>query len=216
MTDRYIELRELVDDLTLPKNVKVQTDHGITWAVEDALLVQLQEAISSTMNRAGGRGSSNSRMILDADALHRFSIIAAQIGDWCRMAGMVATRDPIPDLRAWAETREGKDNTFYIDQMNGWAALIRAKLSPRVNLEWKLPCPECDADEWVNEEGETVPHPILISYDPDNLQSTVKWECRREDCGAVGEGMMAQRMLAFNGETRQGEHATIHTGEVLP
>lgn len=31
------ELLDLIDDLTLPRNVKVPTDDGHTWATEDAL-----------------------------------------------------------------------------------------------------------------------------------------------------------------------------------
>ena len=99
------ELLDAVDELTLPKPVKVQTDDGYTWATEDALLVQLREAVSSSLNSGSGAGGSPStRNVLDGDALQKAAIITSQIGDWCRMAGMTGdqiTRDAVTDLRAW-------------------------------------------------------------------------------------------------------------------
>lgn len=211
MTD---ELMEAVDDLTAPRNVKVHTDNGITWATEDALLVQLQDAITSTTSRAGGRSLGHERMILDADALMRFHQITAAIGDWCRIEDVKIARkprDPVADLRAWhaariqrpADQREGDE--FYIAQMTGWANLIRGKLTPRKKLEWVDPCPECDATHYTEEEGGTVARPVLIDYDPNRPFQSVKWECRA--CGTIREGEFAVRYLARASETR-GEEIT--------
>ncbi|MBT2485798.1 MULTISPECIES: hypothetical protein [unclassified Microbacterium] len=208
------ELLDAVDDLTLPKPVKVQTDDGHTWATEDALLVQLEEAIHSTTGRSGGRSASHTRMILDADALMQFHRITSTIGDWCRMAGAAVTRDPVHDLRAWyAAILTSPDSTeFYLHELTGWASLIRGKLTPRSTLEWLKPCPECNADEYVNEEGDTVRHPVVIDYDPDTPFASVRWTCRA--CGESRAGEFAQRALAYDGETR-GEDVNDN-GVVLP
>lgn len=197
------DLLDIVDELTLPKPVKVPTDDGYTWATEDALLVQLEEAIRSTTGRTGGRSASHTRMILDADALMQFHRIASTIGDWCRMAGAKVTRDPVKDLRAWyAATLKSNDTTeFYLQHMRSWVALIRGKLTPKTTLEILGSCPECDATEWENDEGETIPHPVVVEYDPDSVMSTVKWSCRA--CGASRAGEFAQRALAFDAETRR-------------
>ncbi len=208
------ELLDAVDDLTLPKPVKVPTDDGYTWAREDALLVQLQEAITSTTSRAGGRSLRHDRMILDADALTRFHQITSTIGDWCRIEGIRATRDPVADLRRWHAARIGRPldqrdaDGFYVAQMTGWAALIRGKLAPRKSLEWTDPCPECDATTYTDDNGDTLGHPVTISYYPEHPFQTVTWECRA--CGVQREGEFAARYLARAAETR-GEEDAVST-----
>lgn len=197
------ELLDRVDDLTLPKPVKVPTDDGHTWATEDALLVQLEEAIHSTTGRAGGRSASHTRMILDADALMQFHRITSTIGDWCRMAGAEVTRNPVKDLRAWYVAMLANDGAsdFYLRELQGWAALIRGKLSPRVTVEFLHPCPECAAETWQNDEGETVAHPVQIDYDQAEPFTSVRWSCRA--CGHIREGEFGVRALVYDAETRR-------------
>lgn len=196
------ELLEAVDDLTLPRPVKVQTDDGHTWATEDALLVQLEEAIRSTTGRTGGRSASHTRAVLDVDALMQFHRITSTIGDWCRMAGANVTRDPVKDLRAWHAAFVATETAteIYLRQMQGWAALIRSKLNPRIAMEYLGACPECAADVWVNDDGERILHPVEVSYEQADPFRTVRWECRA--CGESRYGEFAQRALAFDAETR--------------
>lgn len=198
------ELLDAVDELTLPKPVKVTTDTGFTWATEDPLLVQLEEAIRSTTGRTGGRSASHTRMILDADALMRFHQITSAIGDWCRIENVKATRDPVKDLRAWHVARMVKteeSNEFYVSQLVGWALLIRGKLAPPVTLEYLSPCPVCKAETWVNDDGDEFLHPVQVSYEQENPFATVRWECRA--CGTSRSGEFAQRALAYDAETHQ-------------
>lgn len=201
------ELQDAVDDLTLPRNVKVATDDGHTWATEDALLVQLEEAIHSTTGRSGGRSASHTRMILDADALMQFHRITSAIGDWCRMFGASVTRDPVKDLRAWhaASLARTDMSDFYLRELHAWAALIRGKLTPKATMQYLRPCPECAATVYVNDEGDTVPYPVLIEYDPDAPMSTVRWTCRA--CGEMRAGEFAQRALVYDAETRENINA---------
>lgn len=205
------ELLDAVDDLTLPRPVKVATDDGHTWATEDALLVQLEEAIHSTMSRTGGRGGGDSRMILDADALMRFSMISAAITDWCRMVRAHVSRNTINDLRAWyvayTATPGERMDEFYITQLRKWADLIRGKLNPRETIEFTDPCPECREKDWVNEDGELIPNPVVIDYDKTgDVLNSARGSCRA--CGATWQGVWELR-----GMRHAADEMTTHGSE---
>lgn len=193
------ELNDAVDDLTLPKPVKVQTDDGHTWATEDALLVQLVEAVSSSLSSGSGAGGSPwTRNVLDGDALHRAAIITSQIGDWCRMAGAKVTRDAVADLRAWHVAHIGRPDHvdgFYIDQLRKWAGEIRAMTNPPKTVEITAPCPVCGQGEYTNDMGENVRNPLVMTYRPDadNLNRTARVMCRA--CEAVWAGGAAMAEL---------------------
>lgn len=190
------ELLDAVDDLTLPRNIKVPTDDGHTWASEDPLLVQLEESIHSTMGRTGGRGGGDSRMILDADALMRFSQISSVIQDWCRMVRARTSRRAVDDLRAWyvaySATQGESMDAFYINQLRKWAELIRGKLNPRETIEFTDPCPECHEAVWANEDGEMIPNPVIIDYDKTgDVLNDARGSCRA--CGATWQGVWQLR-----------------------
>ncbi|MFJ2506309.1 hypothetical protein [Microbacterium sp. NPDC087592] len=196
------ELNDVVDDLTLPKNVKIETDDGFTWATEDALLVQLREAVSSSLNSGSGAGGSPStRNVLDGDALHKATVITSQIGDWCHMAGMKGdqvTRDPVTDLRAWQAAFLARDEPeeFYIGQMRAWAAQIRAMVNPPKVIEITAPCPVCGEGSYVNDMGERITNPLALTYRPDSdhMWKNSKVLCRA--CDAVWIGGDAMEELA--------------------
>lgn len=192
------ELLDAVDDLTLPRNVKVPTDDGHTWATEDALLVQLRESVSSSLNSGSGAGGSPStRNVLDGDALYKAAVITSQIGDWCRMAGATVTRDAVTDLRAWHAAFLSRDDPdeFYIRQMRAWSAQIRAMVNPPKTLEITAPCPVCGQGEYVNDMGERITNPLALTYRPDadNLWRGAKVICRA--CAAVWAGGDAMEEL---------------------
>ena len=178
------ELNDAVDDLTLPKPVKVQTDDGHTWATEDALLVQLREAVSSSLNSGSGAGGlPSTRNVLDSDALHKAAIITSQIGDWCYQAGVKATRDAVADLRSWhaAFISHDEPDEFYLRQMRTWATQIRAMVNPPKTIEITAPCPVCGQGEYVNDLGERIVNPLALTYRPD---SDHMWKNSRVLCRA--------------------------------
>lgn len=192
------ELNDAVDDLTLPKPVKVQTDDGHTWATEDALLVQLREAVSSSLNSGSGAGGlPSTRNVLDGDALHKAAIITSQIGDWCYQAGVKATRDAVTDLRSWHAAFISRDepDEFYLRQMRTWATQIRAMVNPPKTIEITAPCPVCGQGEYVNDLGERITNPLVLTYRPDdgNLWRGSKVMCRA--CDAVWQGGDAMEEL---------------------
>lgn len=161
------DLLEVVDELTLPKPVRVVTDDGHTWATEDPLLVQLQEAVSSSLRSGSGSGGAAwTRNVLDSDALHQAAIITSTIGDWCRMAGVTVTRDPIIDLRAWYVARLTATNpeTFYLEQLRKWVGQIRVMIHPPRTLEITAPCPICGQGSYTNDMGEDIRNPLVMTY----------------------------------------------------
>ena len=192
------ELLESVDDLTLPRNVKVPTDDGYTWAREDALLVQLRDAVSSSLSSGSGAGGSPStRNVLDSGALHQAAIITSQIGDWCRMAGAKVTRDAVTDLRAWyvAHTaRHDHSDEFFIGQLTAWANQIRTMCNPPKTVEITAPCPVCGQGEYMNDLGENVKNPLVMTYRPnaDNLNRSARVMCRACEVVWVGGEAMAE------------------------
>lgn len=193
------ELLDAVDDLTLPRPVKVETDTGHTWATEDPLLTQLQEAVSSSLNSGSGSGGAAwTRNVLDSDALHQAAIITSTIGDWCRMTGATVTRDPITDLRAWYvafQTRDQPDG-FYLTRLRSWANQIRAMANPPKTVEITSPCPVCGEGSYVNDLGERITNPLTLTYRPDdtNMWRNSKVLCRA--CQAVWTGGDAMEELA--------------------
>lgn len=200
------ELLDAVDDLTLPRNVKVPTDDGHTWATEDALLVQLREAVSSSLNSGSGAGGSPStRNVLDSDALHKAGIITAAIGDWCYQVGVKATRDAVHDLRAWhaAFLAYDQPDEFYIRQMQTWANQIRAMVNPPKLVEITAPCPVCGQGEYVNDMGERVNNPLVLTYRPDgrSIWADAKALCRA--CSEVWEGEWRLRELRHDVDDKE-------------
>lgn len=183
MTD---PLLDAVEDLTAPRNVKVHTDDGYTWAVEDPLLTQLTDAVSSTLNSGSGSGGSPwNRNVLDSNALHQASIIRSTIGDWCRIVGIPGRHEPADGLRAWyaarlKQNREPVEDAFYTSQLISWANLIRNLVNPPKTIEIVAACPVCDQGKWTNELGDIVPNPLQLTYRPESgsIWADAKAICR--------------------------------------
>ena len=202
------DLLTVVDELTLPKLVKVPTDDGHTWATEDPLLVQLQEAVSSSLRSGSGSGSGGApwtRNVLDSDALHQAAIITSMIGDWCRLAGAEVTRDPVQDLRAWyAKRLSARDpETFYLGVLQKWVTTIRALVNPPKTLEILGACPVCKAVTYTNSTGDTVRNPLVMTYRPDtaNMHRAARATCRA--CDTIWQGDEAMEELAA--ELKEGD-----------
>ena len=201
------ELLDAVDDLTLPKPVKIPTDDGYTWAREDALLVQLQEAIISSIGgTAGGRTSPWTRNVLDSAALHQATIITSTIGDWCRMVDIKPTRDAVTDLRAWYVAMlatPDRDDQFYIRQMTVWAHQIRDMINPPKTVEITATCPACGQGQWTNDLGERIANPLLLTYRPEtgSIWQDAKATCRA--CSTLWEGEWRLRELRHDVDARE-------------
>lgn len=181
-------LLDAVDDLTLPRPVKVDIDGGHTWATEDALLVQLEEAVASGLGSpSGGSSAPWARNLLNTDALHQAGMMTSQIMDWCRMVGAKVTRRPSDDLRSWyaafSSNRGESLDDFYVRKLREWANQIRAMLNPPKVLELTAACPECRERFYVNDEGDPVPNPITVNYWANGASV---WSGARAKCRACG------------------------------
>ena len=186
------DMETAVDDLTAPRNVKVETDTGSTWASEDALLVQLEQAVSSSLKSGSGSGGAAwERNVLDSNALHTAGMIRAAIGDWCRGVGIVGRLSAIDGLRAWWEHMQTMDpddragsDPFYLEQLHKWANQIRSMVNPPKVIEIVAPCPVCGQGVFTNEHGELIRNPVQLTYRPN---SATIWADAKAICRACSE-----------------------------
>lgn len=185
------EIKDAISELTAPvvHNVPQISEDG-TWLKTSSvwlpsLLDQLSEAVTSTMGGQGnGSTLKHARQIIDSDALHMFLKIKSQIGDWCVMAGVRPGKDAAENLMLWGDAIDVEDGTFYARTMREWANQIRLKLDPPKRMEILHPCVVCEATVWVDDDGETRPHPVEASYRPG--EGDVKVWCRA--CKTVWDG----------------------------
>lgn len=191
-------IREAITELTAPVVHHVpQIDDAGTWLKTSSvwlpsLLDQLSEAVTSTMGGQGnGSTLKHARQIIDSDALHMFLKIKSQIIDWCIMAGVKPGKDAAENLMLWGDAIEVEDGGFYARTMREWANQIRTKLDPPKRMEILHPCVVCEATVWVDDDGETRPHPVEASYRPD--EGEVKIMCRA--CKTVWDGPDAAKEL---------------------
>lgn len=217
MTD---PLLEAVDALTLPTNTRVVQEDGdktvTNFVHHEALLTQLENAISSTIGAGAGRAMTTkwALNVLDSDALYQFTIISSTIRDWCRLAGAGRHAHPTDGLRAWYTTRLPLDDDtraiedpFHLATLHKWAAIIRAKLNPSRSLEITAACPICHSETWTDSDGSTYRHPIKVTYhdqDPDIL-ATAQALCRA--CERVWRGSHQLRELRWDVDIRESETA---------
>ncbi|THG32999.1 DUF7341 domain-containing protein [Naasia lichenicola] len=211
------DLLEAVDRLTKPLHRKqlqtVMDPDGrvvgtklITLSAAP-LLEQLAEAIQSSIGgSSAGATLASERSLLDTDALQRFSIIDSQVRDWCRDLGLVPTRDPAANLRAWYVTCLTRRMTFEVEAfhlrtLSQWATLIDSKLDPVRERELDDRCPECEATTWWR-DGSKYRHPLVVRYRPDGADMI---QAARASCRAC-ETSWGVRAPAWEIEQRK-QHA---------
>lgn len=187
------DLIEAVEALTKVRHVMIDTDDGPRWATGEPRLKQLQEAVYASMGDRGGAGGLKSeRSLLSSDALYRASVIQSQIGDWCRMAGLRATRDPITDLDAWAAHRvhrtEPEEDTWHVQQLEKWAREIDGMFNRPRTVDITTSCPVCGERSYEDDNGDICTWPLKATADPFRV------ECR--SCGITWDGPDAAEELA--------------------
>jgi len=206
MNTRTNPLLDVVDELTRPKiEHHVQKDDAGKYikthtAEHPPLLIQLRDAVNPSSNTAAGSSSLKStRNLIDSDALYRYGLMYAAIGDWCRIWNVPVTRDPITDLRQWyiAYTRGGDDPQWYIRELNRWANLIRNIIEPSVRFPLNVSCPVCKSRTFQTDDGEANLFPIIVEYRRPKDGETIRPKalCRNTECGAVWEGLEAIQEL---------------------
>lgn len=206
-TEPQRRLTEAVRSLTEPRieRVAVLDEEGRltrTHATEHPpLLAQLRESVRpSGENSAGSSVPAGMRNVIDSTALYEYSRMAAAIGDWCRIAQIPATRDPIADLRAWhaAALLDERRAAWHERQLRGFARTIRAHLDPPTRVELEFSCPVCGQREWMDADGGGT-WPLRMEY-------------RREDTGTLSEVRVLCRACRCEWD---GLDAVVELGEEL-
>lgn len=176
------ELLDAVDALTKPvtEHIAQKDDNGKWLGVHtvtgQSLLEQMHAAVWPSGNRDTGSASQpGTRAPVDVDALYAYVKMAGQIGDWCRMAGLRASRDAVADLRAWYVERlklVDPNDDFYISMLTGWAHTIRRHLHPPKSFVVAGTCPVCGKRDWEDGMGGGGTFPITVEYSVDDEGAT--------------------------------------------
>ena len=203
------DLLDAIDALTKPEiaHVAQKADDG-TWlkahtVTQESLLTRLEAAIHSSMgDKSAGGSNPATRAVLDSDALFRSLKIRGMVTDWCRIANVEPDRnDTSVSLRrwyvAWTVTSE-RDDSWHTGKLRAWEGTIRGLLDPPRRIPLTAACTICGKAEYVNEDGDMVPYPLVVEYqdhDPDILGSA-RAICRA--CEFVWRGSGALRALRYD------------------
>jgi hypothetical protein len=202
------DLIDAVTALTKPTRTKVVRDDGSTTTVRhDALLVQLEAAVTSAIGNGGGGGSATGSVLNDA-ALQRALIIRSQIGDWCRLVKVRPSRDTVDDLTRWLVAFTGRDQEadFYTRTLHDWAATIINLLDPPKTVPLAGACPVCKATSWTGDDGSYRASPVAALYDHANPMRSARAVCRAGECGTEWVGADAvEELIAEMSEDGRGD-----------
>ena len=204
------DLIQAVDALVKPSRTKVVRDDGTTTVVRhDALLVQLEVAVTSAIGSGGGGGSATGSVVNDA-ALARLSQIGSQIRDWCRQVDIQPTREPVSNLERWRVVALSLDTTGHVVILERWADDIRNLLDPPKTIPLNGPCPVCGATNWEDGEGENLTvraSPVAVEYDHANPYRSARAVCRAGECGTVWVGADAvEELVSEMSEREEADH----------
>lgn len=218
------ELLDAVDSLTKPERRPFKQDIMMGGRVVGQqsrtielppLLTRLAEAVTSSIG-SGGRSSGSSPWTmnpLDSDALFEFGKITAAIGDWCRMVGVIQSRDAVVDLRRWHAAYLGKvdhsGDEFYTGQLRQWKGIINVKLDPARKFEIELPCPVCGKAKWTDAEGNEIPFPIVVEYRDYGTAEAIKPRAMCRACLIVWQGFGSIEELGDELKERHAEIADV-------
>ena len=202
------DLISAVDALTKPSRTKVVRDDGTTTVVRhDALLVQLEAAVTSAVGTDAGTGGQSTGNVINGSALYLLSIISSQIGDWCRIAKVKPTRKPVDDLARWrVAALSMPEVTFYVDALRRWADDIKEMLDPPKRIPLVDPCVACGAAKYVTPEGDERP-PVVVEYHQVSLHASLRAVCRA--CELTWTGADAVEELVAEMKERHPETTRV-------
>jgi hypothetical protein len=197
------DLLDAVDELTLPKRVKVMQDEGVVSVTIPPLLTQLDEAIRSSMGgSAAGASMVSAGSVVNDAALFKLIQIGSQVRDWCRMVGVTPDRsDTALSLRRWFVAFPEGESSFHLRLLRGWASAVRGLLDPPRLLEVDGSCPVCGAGVWWDRAEPSVEgrgFPLVVEYRPGvGLVESARAFCR------ACEHVWSARELAYTLEQKE-------------
>lgn len=184
---RMSELLAAVDRLTVPVTLKQMRDTDVVTVVLPPLLLQLDEAIRSSMGgSAVGATAASESSLINSAALGKLIQISSQVSDWCRMRHQQVVRgDTAGNLRRWyVSTLAGDfEPAFHVLKLDEWAGAIRTVLDPPRQKDLPDACPaeDCGADRWYRNQSEGGLRPLVVYFRPGEPLDKGSAECRA--CG---------------------------------
>lgn len=173
---------------------KLPNGDGRSVTVElPPLLVQMRDRVFPSGEANGGGALKSTRSLGDFAAMEQYAKIAAQIGDWCRMAGIVAPRDTVEALKVWHDRTNGllgESEPWYRGQLTGWMNRIEDTLFGSKPYVPKVPCPVCGGTSWGDAVNGGDMWPISIRYKVNDKGEAYghRAVCRIPTCGTVWYG----------------------------
>jgi hypothetical protein len=137
--------------------------------------------------------------LADNNALYEWVKICAQLEDWVRMAGGVASRDPITNLERWLVLRmaeRDRADDWHIRALHGWKFLILKMLDKPHSFTLIGACPVCKATEWGNMIDGGGMRVLKVEYVFDEHEHPKDVNALCQACRIVWEGIGAVEELA--------------------
>lgn len=216
------DLLTAVDALTLPSVVKVkQSDGDREWTTDcrqDALLIQLRDAVAGGIGSHAGASAARERMPIDAGALELFQSIASDVSKWyLEVPGRREHLLVTDRLRGWYvhhanEVRAGKVSPFtdleVTRKVEGWVSKIRGTFDPPIRLELTeviegrmvpVACPATDCGERFAFDRRTGDQVIalVVEYRELGVETLDQAVASCRACGGEWRGRAALRGLRW-------------------
>jgi hypothetical protein len=202
-----VDLRDRVDQLTLPHTVEVR-DAGrlLGTRTQPALLLQLRRAITASIGPGNGTKALHERSVHNARRLRAVRHHRTRVRQWAIRASVTPNgHDAVTVLRHWYAavyaSRDLEPQT-YAHTLAGWIDAITDLLDPPHRYPLNAPCPICGNTWATTDQGdpdhEERSHALqVLERDPAHLSSVT---CK--NCGATWHGIEGAEALS----------ALLHTG----
>jgi hypothetical protein len=205
VTDTNIDLRDLVDQLTIPHTVPVE-EYGRTLGHRDqqALLVKLRAARTANIGAGNNARAAHERSTLNIAASELYTAIQRRVKRWAIHADVprhwtlhnhqpIDWTDPAQLLRAWHVRilASNLELDAYTDTLRGWTHTINdLVIDPPKRWTIAAPCPLCNQRYVLDPDGNQTDTLGVIERDPAHASITL---CR--NCAAVWAGIDGARAL---------------------
>ena len=185
---------------------KLPNGDGRSVTVElPPLLVQMRDRVFPSGEANGGGALKSTRSLGDFAAMEPYAKIAAQVGDWCRMARIRdVPRDTVEALLAWHDRTRGRLGPYeawFRGELTGWLLLILDTVDGPKKRVLRVACPVCGGTSWGDQINGGDLWPIQVRWREDGPDEDWVARCRipvKQDgqpCGTVWRGLDAIREL---------------------